>query len=476
MLKSSYNFSKFGRFRGTNQTRRRSFRFAAMSQQLDPIIKVDQSPMLEMAILGDLHLSKQEMSTFYDARDQINQGFQSSKQAGYQPQVLQLGDLGAYEAKPGSIECFALAQEYLKGFEAPTKLITGNHDLEGEEFMTDEANLEAWQKAFQQNHYWAMDYGSCVAIGLSTTKFRSNTYSVHEVHISQSQLEWFEEILDKYTDKPIIVFTHAPPLGCGLRVINKVHVKNRCAWLNHSGRPEIFMDIVTQHPNIKLWFSGHFHLSHNYADSISFVNGTLFVQTGVIGACSKDGFSQSRLLRIMQEGYELFTRDHEDGSLRLDVKSSWDDSQPQIVTPEEELVCDPEAGYVCGFNSCSLLEPPNVTWLNTGTKYQLALQSNMLIEYDMRTFSPVGAACLDVGERDVVLVDSEGLIVDSLKSSGEEVVAVELRTSSGEVERIERNNEGAFYKIYQPNKWIKKQAQKLQESLLQEVSVGLSSK
>jgi len=24
------------------------------------------------------------------------------------------------------------------------------------------------------------------------------------------------------------------------------------------------MQLVQQYPNIKLWFSGHFHLSHNY--------------------------------------------------------------------------------------------------------------------------------------------------------------------------------------------------------------------
>lgn len=43
--------------------------------------------------------------------------------------------------------------------------------------------------------------------------------------------------------------------------------------------------------------SGHFHLSHNYADSISVVGGTAFVLTGVIGECNRDGFRHSRLLK-----------------------------------------------------------------------------------------------------------------------------------------------------------------------------------
>lgn len=52
------------------------------------------------------------------------------------------------------------------------------------------------------------------------------------------------------------------------QVIQSVHVKNRCAFLNHSDRPERFIQLVARHQNIKLWFSGHFHLSHNYPDSI----------------------------------------------------------------------------------------------------------------------------------------------------------------------------------------------------------------
>lgn len=54
-------------------------------------------------------------------------------------------------------------------------------------------------------------------------------------------------------------------------------------------RPQRFMQLVERHPNIKVWFSGHFHLSQNYADSISVVGSCAFVQTGVIGECNRDG-------------------------------------------------------------------------------------------------------------------------------------------------------------------------------------------
>ena len=37
--------------------------------------------------------------------------------------------------------------------------------------------------------------------------------------------------------------------------MQSVHVKNRCAFLNHSSNAQEFMQLVEQHPNIALWFS-----------------------------------------------------------------------------------------------------------------------------------------------------------------------------------------------------------------------------
>jgi hypothetical protein len=43
-------------------------------------------------------------------------------------------------------ESLKFAEQYLAGFGVPRALVTGNHDLEGEDFDTDEANLEAWRQ------------------------------------------------------------------------------------------------------------------------------------------------------------------------------------------------------------------------------------------------------------------------------------------------------------------------------------------
>ena len=47
----------------------------------------------------------------------------------------------------GSMYCFRVADAYLKGFlPIRSAVVTGNHDLEGDEFETDEQNLAAWTK------------------------------------------------------------------------------------------------------------------------------------------------------------------------------------------------------------------------------------------------------------------------------------------------------------------------------------------
>jgi len=44
------------------------------------------------------------------------------------------------------------------------------------------------------------------------------------------------------------------------------------------------------------------------------------------------------------KAYELFTLDHEDGSLRLDLTHAWADAAaPQPALHEEELLCDPNS-------------------------------------------------------------------------------------------------------------------------------------
>lgn len=425
----------------------------------------------QVGILGDLHLHPEQTKLFDGAVEHFRSVFVNGEVPLDGARLLQLGDLGSGKVASGSRSCFELANKYLSGFEVPKALITGNHDLEGEEFDTDEENLAAWREVFQQPHSWTAQLGPLLVIGLSTTRYRENAYSHHEVYISEEQREWLEDVLQQHPNMPVAIASHAPPIGCGLKVLEEIHVKNRCAWLNHSDDPSWFIRLVNKYPQIKLWFSGHFHLSHNYPDSISLVGGTAFVQTGVIGACSRDGCRQSRLLRGNHEGFELFTLDHESATLRLDLKGDWSPAHvPVVHTPEDELLCDPSKGWLCSQWDCSLGQDGyGVKWYVAGPNTLLALQDGLLVEYDLAMQAPIGVVAKGMSDdSELELLRSDGS--PAVASDGSDVEVLRLvDPRAGTTEDFTRNEAGGFYQIFQPNKWRLKRERELEAQQQQQL-------
>ncbi len=208
--------------------------------------------------------------------------------------LVSLGDLGRKDIRhepgdAGTTKSFIDAKEFLDGFHLPYDLVTGNHDLEGlDEFKTDEDNLQAWMDCFNKDtSYFSRQVGEkTLLVGLSTVRFRDSPHSSHECHVDDEQLEWFGNIVDEHPDSEgwrIIVFSHAPIMGSNLRVLQNVHITNGCAWMNHCSKESrgTFIDIVSKSPQIKMWCSGHFHLSHDFQDSLSRVNQCTFMQGNV---------------------------------------------------------------------------------------------------------------------------------------------------------------------------------------------------
>jgi hypothetical protein len=242
-----------------------------------------------------------------------------------------VGDLGRKEilheaGDAGTSLCFSRGFSYLSSFGLASGAVAGNHDLEGfAEFGSDEANLGAWVEAAAGScemngagtpwfSYTLSETHKVRVLGLSTTRFRDAEHSSHEIYVGPEQLAWFEREVARFPAAGgwrVVVVSHAPPLGCGLRVIRGVHLKNGCAFLNHSGpiaRARKFMEIVRASPQVACWFSGHYHLSHDHEDSVTHVPGTgcVFVQCGVIGGgSSRDGRRQSRIADLDVENGEV---------------------------------------------------------------------------------------------------------------------------------------------------------------------------
>jgi len=349
-------------------------------------------------------------------------------------------------------------------------------------------------------------------VGLTSTVFRDAKYTSHEVTIDQEQLEWFEDVVKQHPAHEgwkIFVFTHAPPLGSGLKVLPENHVVNGCCWLNHSNQKESlkFIELVREHRCIKAWFSGHFHLGQNYQQSITLPNNNddddenttvdrgscVFVQTSVMrSGTSRDGSQQSRLIRGNKDGFEICTVDHQrGGTIRLDATVTYSDCDHevgvyaaeddtssrdsatdadnndveeeenqdtfvQVYTPRETEEDDAPypseedlveyENFLVGRNNVS---EDTTAWWYLKCGRVLGIFNGMLLEYDPSTLAPLG---LVVGADE--LVGKRIAVIDAAtEENNEEVQAVVLiDETDGRIVVVQPNEDGSYWRKIVRNK------------------------
>jgi len=375
-------------------------------------------PPHKIAVLGDLHYEPEANDRFVAARRQIADQLPHA--------VFQLGDHGGY-SHCGSLRSFREGFGLLSGFDCPAHTILGNHDLEGAEFATDADVLSAWCELFGlERPYYTVDLGPALGVCLSSTSFRANPASQHEVRIDDDQYDWFEQTLEEHGDRPTFVFAHAPIIGSGLRVLQNIHLCCPNAWLNHTDRPERFIALLAKHPQVKLWFSAHDHLGQQYADSITQVGACTFVHTGVIGDVSRDGCRQSRVVEFDARGYSLHTLDHTSGQRVLDARHAYATSRTDRISrpqkPDETTHFAPPP------------MPHDSPWQIDSSVF--ALNRGMLLEYDRALKAPIGVVCDGLEEETRVRVVGETLVVTS---------------PAGETTTYQANDWGRFGHVYTPN-------------------------
>uniref|UniRef100_A0A7S0Q9T2 EF-hand domain-containing protein n=1 Tax=Coccolithus braarudii TaxID=221442 RepID=A0A7S0Q9T2_9EUKA len=477
-----------------------------------------------VAILGDLHIDPRKMDDYYKGREDFLPIIQDAKQRGVACAVVSLGDLGesksvrpeeTQELFAGTTECHEMAAEFLGSFGVDYEVIGGNHDLEGiDEFKTDEANLEAFLRIHKKPtpQFVREIAEKTLLVGLCSTVFRSAKYTSHEVTIDDEQVKWFEDLVKS---KPaadgwkIFVFSHAPPIGSGLRVLQENHVVNGCCWLNHSGESNRkFIELVRKHRCVKGWFSGHFHLGQDYEDSITFPTiprelgpypnrgSCVFAQTSVMrGGTSRDGRQQSRLLRGNAEGFEICSVNHQTGAVRLDATITYTDTNHEVgVYAHEHVelqendnfmkVYSPTEGDECyiSYDEDDLsLDPMKgscvgdeaVAWWHMSDGRVLGVYDGRLIEYDPSTLAPLG---LVVGADELkgrrVLVVGSGMEeckvntaalsnvvgmegADCVDAEGEEQAVLLIDDETGTVTVVQPNEDGSYWRKIVRNKMIR---------------------
>lgn len=465
-----------------------------------------------VAVLGDLHLDPRYMKDHIEGREHIKAIL--AKEDPNRVAVVSLGDLGESKSVDettqlfsGTSSCFQLAREYLSGFNAPYEVVAGNHDLEGiDEFASDAENLQAYLKALNKptSQFKRLIAEKTLLIGLGSVIFRDALYTSHEVFIDDAQVDWFEETVKQCPASDgwrIIVFSHAPPMGSGLRVLQENHVVNGCCWLNHSGKNNgRFIDIVRKNPCIKAWFSGHFHLGQDYEDSITFPQGNnrgscVFAQTAVMGRkSSRDGRQQSRLIRGTANGLTISTVNHQrQGEERLDATITFvDDSHESVVyahehedydhdawfsayTPQPEDGCyidDVDTGLksATGQDEC-------VCWWHMACGRVLGVHNGMLLEYDASTFAPLG---LVVGKdelagRQVAVVDS-GINKSGADFETREQAVLLFDEKDMQVTVVQPNEDGSYWRKIVRNKVIRMKEKRREQAAVAFVRNELSKR
>ncbi len=371
-----------------------------------------------LAVLGDLHYELPQHDRYGAARKQL---------LAHRPDVVfQLGDQGGY-SHCGTWQSFMEGLEFLSGFDLPFHTLMGNHDLEGPDYQSDAQSVAAWCEAFGRDRpYRTVDLGDALAICLSSTRFRANIGCCHEVYIDEMQISWLRATLAEHRNRPTFVFSHAPIIGSGLRVLQSIHLKCPNAWMNHTDRPERFIKLVQDNPQIKLWFSAHNHLGQHYPDSVSRVNQCTFVHTGVTGEVTRDGRNHSRLVDFDASSFTLSTVDHATGKAAANLRHDYATGRSELLSPH-----DGEDGDVH-------FAPP--VFPRANNRWQIgrsafAVHRRMLVEFDIELAAPVG----------VVL---EGVDASHVEIRGGELI---IRDPSGAFRSLKPNAAGRFSQVFEPN-------------------------
>jgi hypothetical protein len=226
--------------------------------------------------------------------------------------VIPLGDFGGKNI--GTTEGLEQAWQHIRSIGAPMRAIMGNHDLQRETGSGPQPKGTMEQRfieLFGERSYGVIECEDYRLFFATTEPQPSDScYQIQECYVTDGQFEFLRGKLRERPGVPVIFFTHAPIMGSGLRTVPHVHVRSTNAYMDHNHQPERWMALVKEHPEIVMWFSAHYHLSHIYPDSVVSRFGATFFTTAVHGAATRDGNRQSRVIKLVDGCATVKTLDH----------------------------------------------------------------------------------------------------------------------------------------------------------------------
>jgi len=249
----------------------------------------------------------------------------SSESTDHQPPRPYLARVKVERAETAKGPGWVPSKEIMATVARPNQALgpTGNHD-----FYDKEASDEEEPRRFTEAFSLRTPYSSRVAGGIHFVMLASEMYKTAPgprewAWLTEAQLTWFDQVLTEHKDLFTVVCLHQP-------------LQDSVVWsfggndFGGCGQHKELRQIVKQHPQVKLWLSGHVHMGADVAGNAARRDGLTFLGLGSTfyqfvhsdapedqgGWPSGDGFkkdlsaSQSRMMEVWPDRVVIRARDH----------------------------------------------------------------------------------------------------------------------------------------------------------------------
>ncbi len=184
---------------------------------------------------------------------------------------------GDMVAGGGSVVEYAGARKFFDQLKKPAAFLVGNHDYIYPDAYTvnpktghhqkesdpdiRRAKLNRFKETWGLSEvYYSRRLGHYHLIFLSADHLSSNDY----VRLSDAQMAWFGAELAANSRTPTIIFCHAPLAG----TFRAAKILQDAAADSHVAEPQDrIAKLLEQHPQVRLWVSGHLHLAPTNDDT-----------------------------------------------------------------------------------------------------------------------------------------------------------------------------------------------------------------
>ena len=230
-----------------------------------------------------------------------------------------MGDFGGSHMH--SVEGYRETKLYMDMIGCPWGGILGNHDVEYGPDNPDPFRFEEiFPREFGAPPYFSFMRDGMLFIGFGGDRRPADDFWTHNaIYVCDERYEWVKRTLDANPGVPTVMITHAPAAGSGLRRVMPLHAAATDTYIDQTFKARRWVELRRDYPQIKMWFSAHLHLSHDYDAAITLDGGTLHVSCGVMTVCARDGVHHTRVLDVADGRARVYTYDHDAGELRVDL-------------------------------------------------------------------------------------------------------------------------------------------------------------